>query len=1121
MTVAGLLALADYHWVLSRPIRKFDLVLVAAVSLMVLLYRLFIKRPGRTDCQETALEIESAFPDLGQRVCTSMEYSAPTPSTMPAWPSLVRALVNETEEKTYRLDFQQIVPWRRLLLPSLAALVLAGLLVAAVVFDPMARVAAMRLFLLPAYYTQLQVKPGNTTVKFGEDVKISADISGRAVEKAEFFSRKAGGQYPWTAVSLRPEDQPTAPLLGTLETSLKKCRDNTEYRVTAGEVESDAFLLTVIHPLELRKISATIEPLPYTKRKSVTVNEGDFQAIEGSLVRFRVELDRPPQTARIAFLENGKPSESMPAIPLKVQGKVLEGLLTSATKDLDYVVQAEADDGMTLDPKKLHISIQPDRKPSIKFMKPAPVIEALPSSEVTMQIDAKDDFGLANVKIVYRIGEGPWETLLYDEKSDQPLSMAGLTTLYLEKHHLNLRDGIVYYAIAEDNYPSGPHKVESELQFIDIRPYKREFEAVKPGSGKGECENLEKLIGKQRGNLQRAFAQSGVEAVDDKVAKKLSKEERALAKRTKKFADKIARAYGPIPCLYDAVSAMESASGKLDGKKIKPACADESTALTNLIKARQNLRTLMAKGKGGSQSEPAEYQPQRNKPDMPEDEDEEDEEDAEEQEQNIQNEIQELAKTEREIAQKIESKCSSCNSPSSSSSPSPSSASKPSESQSASKNQPQNSGPTPGDKQSPESGKPREGGLTPEEAAELAKRQQEAAAKAAEIAEKMKADEAMTDLANQRMTNAEKAIGQSEKSLEQSKAAEGGREARDAAEQLERLSQHVAGLKAMELASKIQKSENMARELAKEQRQTQQNANNNKSSGKSDGQSNNPGSNPGNSQGNNSQGDGQSANDPNEPNESQPDENEKTGTKSESPEAESMAEHERDEVEDAKTIDDILKEAKKDADATDPGLARELEEAEAKNSPKELAAQMEKSAKALEAGENEKAEKELEESAKRWESLADQLETARRNFENPKLEALMAAEKEASELQKDIDSDLPGRQRTEIDKRISDLQSKLNSIGDKDGALQKIAKNMTETLQAGNGGGEKWKQVRPGYYHVPQYYPTAIDRVVHDLQVRIQEIILKDAVLDQDQPVPEKYRKHVEQYYKTLSEDLR
>ena len=56
-------------------------------------------------------------------------------------------------------------------------------------------------------------------------------------------------------------------------------------------------------------------------------------------------------------------------------------------------------------------------------------------------------------------------------------------------------------------------------------------------------------------------------------------------------------------------------------------------------------------------------------------------------------------------------------------------------------------------------------------------------------------------------------------------------------------------------------------------------------------------------------------------------------------------------------------------------------------------------------------------------------------------------------------------------------------------------------------------EVPRGYYDPPELYLSAIQRVDRALQVRIQELILKDAILDQDQPVPEQYRKHVEEYY--------
>ena len=58
-----------------------------------------------------------------------------------------------------------------------------------------------------------------------------------------------------------------------------------------------------------------------------------------------------------------------------------------------------------------------------------------------------------------------------------------------------------------------------------------------------------------------------------------------------------------------------------------------------------------------------------------------------------------------------------------------------------------------------------------------------------------------------------------------------------------------------------------------------------------------------------------------------------------------------------------------------------------------------------------------------------------------------------------------------------------------------------------SSGRAGWRPTRQGYVESPELYAAAIDRVIHALQTRIQEMILKDAILDQDQPVPKQYRK--------------
>jgi hypothetical protein len=1092
LSVAGLLATADYWWVLSPTVRLTGWALAGVAFAAGLVRRSLLIRRTAADRRETAVEIETAYPALGQRVCTTLEYAAPTSTTMPAWPAMVRALTLDTEERTYRLDFTHVVPWRRLRWPAWMTGVLATIFLVAVAVSPAARIAALRLFLLPFHYTQIAVEPGDTSVKVGTDVTIRAILSGRPVTKLELHWRNAVSDDEWTTVSLGPDDSQGASLIGTFEKPIKNCQENLDYRVTADSVESETYRLTIIHPLILRKISATIEPPAYTRKKPTKVAEGDFEAIEGSAVRFRFELDRPPQSAMLQLTSRDKsaPAKPLPPVPLRVDGKALTGALANVTRDLEYQIDAESSEGMRLEPRRFCISVKPDAKPTIHFIKPEVVIEALPTSEVTMQVEANDDFGLTKLGIVYQIGDGPKRTLRLEKSPQQPVSLTTLAKLYLEEHTLSHKDALVYYAFAEDNYPSGPHRVESELQFIDIRAYKREFE-VGQAKGKGKSVSLELLIGRQRTNLQHTFTQCDKERVDDRIARRIARAEKSLAKMTAEFTAAMEEQFGPIPCLEMAVEAMKSAVTELEKKDMKAARGAEEYALAQLILARENLRQLLVNPRTAAESEKLDYQAQKNMPEMPKDDDKNDDEQTPD--DDILKQIAELAKTEQEMADKLEGKSGSSSNQSQASKNNDKPSSAKSESQSG--QQSQSGQPSQSGAQSQQAGQPKDGSSS-DDAASLAQRQERAAQQAAELSKKMQDDEAMTELANERMANAEKAIQSSAKSLNQGNKGNAGQEAREAAEQLDRLARQVAALKASELAEKLEAAEGMARQLAQQQREAGQGEGKNQSQSPSQSQSQ-------------SQSQGQQGQSPGSEGDSA----------SAGPGRSGRRQHAQ--AEEARTVADVLDEAEQDAALADPGLVRALEAATRSNSPKEIAAAMDRAARALSAGQRQQAESDIRESAGRLEALANQLEEARHAFAQPTLETLLAAEKKAAELQKELQAPVEDQRRGEVEKEMADLHRKLLPLRGTDPNLRKEINFLADAIEGGSSAGHTWRQTRQGYYTPPELYPSAIQRVDRALQVRIQELILKDAVLDQDQPVPEQYRKHVEQYYRTLSEDLR
>src|SRR5437763_5280968 len=91
LALAGLLAGADWLVILDTAARGTGLLVLALVAGVLLGRGLIV--PGRAFARrDAAAEVETAFPQLGQRVRTTLEYAEPAPDTAPAAPGLVRAL---------------------------------------------------------------------------------------------------------------------------------------------------------------------------------------------------------------------------------------------------------------------------------------------------------------------------------------------------------------------------------------------------------------------------------------------------------------------------------------------------------------------------------------------------------------------------------------------------------------------------------------------------------------------------------------------------------------------------------------------------------------------------------------------------------------------------------------------------------------------------------------------------------------------------------------------------------------------------------------------------------------------------------------------------------------------
>ena len=115
---------------------------------------------------------------------------------------------------------------------------------------------------------------------------------------------------------------------------------------------------------------------------------------------------------------------------------------------------------------------------------------------------------------------------------------------------------LTYYAYAIDNREPESQRATSELRFVDIRPFSREYEFKEgqcSGNCQGECLTLEKLIKQQREILGRTFAIVHRDRADDNVGAKLAREEKDLQAKTESLTTALEEKLGPMPSLAIAI----------------------------------------------------------------------------------------------------------------------------------------------------------------------------------------------------------------------------------------------------------------------------------------------------------------------------------------------------------------------------------------------------------------------------------------------------------------------------------------------------------------------------------------------------------------------------------------
>ena len=527
------LATIDYWFEVAWSARAVGLVVLLVVSVawgISLVWRV-LARWGRN---RAAAKIEQEFPELGQLVRTTVQFHGPDPEedalAAGASLSLVKALKQDVDDRTGQLPLPKAVPTQQL---RFAALSLAGaalLFAIACIASWQWRMAAARTLLANSPYTTMSVEPGDALVEEKETLTLATELAGRTNRDVTLWTRPVGKEDAvWTERSLTEDDRTAYETrLVRYEMEIPKIKAPFEYRVVAGRYESPTHRVDVRYPIEVKSVRVDLTSPAYTGVPPQTINNGSFHALEGSRAEFQIELDRPVPKAWLELTNlqrsiDGDQQEKL-TIDCAVAGATLRASM-DITEDQVYTVYATADEDTRMRPNRFRIRVKRDRPPRLDFIRPRAGVEVTSLAEVLMRLRISDDYGLTSAGIIFQINnEEPYHLLELKEADFQEVDESSgevsktLKTkaiveklLPLEYFDLTQKDSVTFYAYAEDNLPGERQRGESDLHFIDVRPFRLRYVAPQGGGTGGRAGGgfqitaLQELIGRERFILNRSI----------------------------------------------------------------------------------------------------------------------------------------------------------------------------------------------------------------------------------------------------------------------------------------------------------------------------------------------------------------------------------------------------------------------------------------------------------------------------------------------------------------------------------------------------------------------------------------------------------------------------------------
>ncbi|MBI5966495.1 MAG: hypothetical protein HY882_01370, partial [Deltaproteobacteria bacterium] len=411
-----------------------------------------------------AVELEQKFPQLRDDVTNSLllfNQIKEGSSSGQISHKLIMAQVKRTAAEVYAIKPQEVVSFRKVLrhLRLLLPLILAFSVVLALDPSFLNRSLALithPLSTLPQEKTLLSVEPGGSVVLRGTPVIIRAKASGKMPDKlalAIWPERREG-----IRLNMDPEGN------GRFSYQISSVQSSFRYRVESSRVASPVYSIHVVDPPDVGKLKVTLIAPDYTGLPKEIRQEGHIEALKGTVLNLEAETTKTVKEGKVVLNQGNQ-------FALQVKGDRLVGSWPIFYPG-SYSIKVKDELGFeNQNPVEYQIRLIPDKYPEGEITSPGQDLEISGNEVIPILYTAKDDFGIASIKLNYQMGE---------KEHSIPLKSSGGRSLGPETYRWDLgslalapRDRVTYRLEVQDNDSvSGPKKGYSRVFNLSVRDEK-------------------------------------------------------------------------------------------------------------------------------------------------------------------------------------------------------------------------------------------------------------------------------------------------------------------------------------------------------------------------------------------------------------------------------------------------------------------------------------------------------------------------------------------------------------------------------------------------------------------------------------------------------------------------